>query len=226
MARTPTTLAPLTGHRTLEEQTYQRLREAIARGTLAPGTKIVGSQLSVELGVSRITVANAIKRLASEGFVVVTPHKEATVAVFDTTSLREIFAIRHALEALILRAAAAQITVEQIARLRALDSQLDAFSHVGDIGGYRHVERAFHLGIYETANLPQTAAILTDIWDRVEPYRSRRWIRTGLMNANHNEHALILDALEAHDAERAVAIMYHHVEQGHERFREAMMMSP
>src|SRR5258708_1346379 len=98
MMSTTTRLLPINGHRTLEEQTYQRLREGITRGTLAPGTKLVGSQLSLDLGVSRITVANALKRLASEGFVVVTPHKEAVVAALDPTSLREVFDIRNALE--------------------------------------------------------------------------------------------------------------------------------
>ncbi len=226
MARTQTALAPLTGHRTLEEQTYQHLREAIARGTLAPGTKLVGSQLSLELGVSRITVANAIKRLASEGFVVVTPHKEASVALFDPTSLQEIFAIRHALEALVMRAAAERITPDELAQLRALDGAIREAALKGDLAGYRHGERAFHLGIYAAARLPQTTAILTDIWDRLEPYRGRRWVRTGLMNANHGEHALILDALAAHDGEGATALMQHHVAQGHERFLEALMMTP
>lgn len=218
----PARLPPLNGHRTLEEQTYQRLREAIARGTLAPGTKLVGSQLSIELGVSRITVANALKRLASEGFVVVTPHKEAAVASLDPDSLREVFAIRHALEDLVMRAAAERITESQLGLLRELDQQLRAHSVAGDLPGYRRMERAFHIGIYEAANLSLTTAILTDLWDRLEPYRVRRYISIGLLNVNHEEHTTIIDALARHDSARAAEAMRHHVSSGYERFIEAL----
>jgi DNA-binding GntR family transcriptional regulator len=217
-----TRLAPLVGHRTLEEQTYQHLREAITRGALVPGTKLVGSQLSVELGVSRITVANALKRLASEGFVVVTPHKEAAVAALDATSLREVYAVRHALEDLIMRAAAEHVTDDALRALREIQERLLHFSRTGDLAEYRRAERAFHIGIYEAANMPLTAAILTDLWDRVEPYRGRRYVSTGLMNANHDEHTAILDALEQHDAQRAVDAMHHHVATGFSRFLDAL----
>ncbi|MHB8644271.1 MAG: GntR family transcriptional regulator [Thermomicrobiales bacterium] len=222
----PARLAPLNGHRTLEEQTYQRLREAIARGTLAPGTKLVGSQLSIELGVSRITVANALKRLASEGFVVVTPHKEAVVAALDPDSLRELFAIRHALEDLVLRAAAERITERQIATLNDLDTELRTRSRDGDLLGYGRAERAFHIGIYEAAHLPLAVAILTDLWDRLEPYRGRRYVSSGLLNANHDEHATIIDALANHDGVRAATVMRHHIASGYERFLEALQKPP
>ena len=222
MAVATTRLTPLAGHRTLEEQTYQQLREAIARGALVPGTRLVGSQLSIELGVSRITVANALKRLASEGFVVVTPHKEAVVAALDTTSLREVFAVRHALEDLIMRAVAAHIAESALRTLRETDARLIHFSRLGDLAEYRRAERAFHIGIYDAANMPLTAAILTDLWDRLEPYRGRRYVKTGLVNANHTEHAAILDALEQRDAQRAVDAMHDHVAAGFERFVEAI----
>lgn len=215
-------LTPLVGHRTLEEQTYQHLREAITRGALVPGIKLVGSQLSVELGVSRITVANALKRLASEGFVIVTPHKEAVVAALDATSLREVYAIRHALEDLIMRAVAEHVTDDAVDALRAIQTRLLHFSVTGNLTEYRKAERAFHIGIYDAANFPLTAAILTDLWDRVEPYRGRRYVSTGLINANHDEHTAILDALAKHDAQRAVDAMHHHVATGFARFLAAL----
>jgi DNA-binding GntR family transcriptional regulator len=220
-----TRLAPLVGHRTLEEQTYQHLREAITRGALVPGTKLVGTQLSVELGVSRITIANALKRLASEGFVVVTPHKEAAVAALDATSLREVYAVRHALEDLIMRAAAEHVTDDALRALREIQARLLHFSVSGDLAEYRRAERAFHIGIYDAARMPLSAAILTVLWDRVEPYRGRRYVSTGLMNANHDEHMAILDALEQHDAQRAVDAMHHHVADGFSRFLEALKAS-
>lgn len=225
MSEFPTTgagLTPINGHRTLEEQTYQRLREAIARGSLEPGARLVGSQLATALGVSRITVANAIKRLASEGFIVVTPHKEAQVASLDRARVHEMAAIRHALEGLVLRAAAAHIRGEEIERLKGLDTELCRYCEQGNLAKYREYERRFHLAIYDAARLPLTAAMLTDLWDRFEPYRMRRFVIAGLRNANYAEHAGIIVALEERDGDAAAAAMYIHVKGGYDRAIEAI----
>ncbi|HEY7909896.1 MAG TPA: FCD domain-containing protein, partial [Thermomicrobiales bacterium] len=55
-----------------------------------------------------------------------------------------------------------------------------------------------------------------------EPYRGRRYVSTGLMNANHDEHTAILDALEQHDGQRAVDAMHYHVATGFSRFLDAL----
>ncbi len=211
-------LVPFDGHRTLEAHTYQRLREAITIGSLAPGAKLVGSRLATELGVSRITIANALKRLASEGFVTVTPHKEAIVASLDEASLAEIFTIRYALEAIVMRAVAQHIAPETIDQLREINTQLSAAAEREDLAAYRQGERAFHLTIYHAAALPLTATLLTDLWDRVEPYRGQRYHRTGLRHANHDEHEAMITLLATHNGEAAERAMHHHVASGYERY--------
>jgi DNA-binding GntR family transcriptional regulator len=215
-------LAPINGHRTLEEQTYQRLREAIARGSLEPGARLVGSQLAMTLGVSRITVANAIKRLASEGFVVVTPHKEAQVASLDRERVYEMATIRHALEDLVLKAAVMRISDEEIEQIKRLDAELYYHCEQGDLAKYREYERRFHLAIYEAAHRPLTAALLTDLWDRFEPYRMRRFAITGFRNANYAEHERIIAALVTRDGDAAAAAMWAHVQGGYDRTIEAI----
>jgi DNA-binding GntR family transcriptional regulator len=217
-----TALVAINGHRTLEERTYQQLRTAIARGTLEPGARLVGSQLAATLGVSRITVANAIKRLASEGFVLVTPHKEAHVASLDRARIDEMRSIRHALEEFVLKAAAEHISSDAIAHLKEIDANLCRSCERGDLAKYRAYERQFHLGIYEAAHLPLTTAILIDLWDRFEPYRMRRFVITGLRNANYAEHEGIIAALEAHDGDALVKVMRAHVQGGYDRTIEAL----
>ncbi len=200
-----------------------RLREGVTSGTLAPGAKLVGMRLATELGVSRITVANALKRLASEGFVMVTPHKEATVAELSRARLDEIVAIRGALEEIAMRAAAAQVAPAALARLRETNAALDGAAAADDLPRYRALERAFHIGIYDASALPITAALLTDLWDRLEPYRGRRYSTLGLATTNHDEHGAIIAALAARDAEATAAAMRDHVGRGNDRLREALV---
>jgi len=74
--------------KTREQATYDAIRRAIIQGRWADSVPLVASRLAIELGVSRITVANAFKRLSGEGFVQLVPHKEAIVAPLDRTDIR------------------------------------------------------------------------------------------------------------------------------------------
>jgi DNA-binding GntR family transcriptional regulator len=209
-------------HRTLEETTYQYLRAAIVAGELAPGTKLVGSRLAAELNVSRITIANALKRLISEGFVLGAPHREAIVASLDEASLREIFLTRYALEDVVMREAVKHTTPAILDQLRAIDVQLRLSIAGQDVVAYRRLEREYHLLIYATSRLPMITALLSDLWDRLEPYRGRRLNNLQLSHQASEEHNLILHALEARDSTRMIAAMRAHVDHGYERFRQAL----
>jgi DNA-binding GntR family transcriptional regulator len=67
-------------HRTLEELAYQDIRRAIAEGRFAPGQRIIVHSMAAASGVSRIPVLQALRRLQTEGFVRITPHKDVVVS--------------------------------------------------------------------------------------------------------------------------------------------------
>jgi DNA-binding GntR family transcriptional regulator len=209
-------------HRTLEETTYRYLRAAIVAGDLAPGVKLIGSRLAEELNVSRITIANALKRLISEGFVVGAPHREAIVASLDESSLREIFLTRYALEEVVMREVVRHVTPAILDQLREIDARLRMSIAEQDVAAYRQLEREYHLLIYSASDLPMITALLTDLWDRLEPYRGRRYNNLQLSHKASDEHHLILNALEARDSARLIAAMRAHVDQGYERFRQVL----
>jgi DNA-binding GntR family transcriptional regulator len=209
-------------HQTLEESAYHFLRQAIVSGEYAPGTKLVGSRLAAELHVSRLTIANAMKRLISEGFAVGTPHHESVVASLDEKSLREIFLIRHALEDVVMQEATKNVSPVILIRLRELNEQLRASIEQQDTVAYRRIEREYHLLIYAASELSMMAALLTDLWDRFEPYRGRRYSNLRLNLDAYTDHQAIHEALEARAANKLVTVMRAHVDQGYERFRLAL----
>lgn len=209
-------------HQTLEESAYTFLRQAIVSGEYAPGTKLVGSRLAAELHVSRLTIANAMKRLISEGFVVGTPHHESVVASLDETSLREIFLIRHALEDVVMQEATKNVSPVILIRLRELNEQLRISIEQQDTVAYRRLEREYHLLIYAASEMSMMAALLTDLWDRFEPYRGRRYSNLRLNLDAYTDHQAIHEALEARDDKNLVRVMRAHVDQGYERFRLAL----
>jgi GntR family transcriptional regulator/MocR family aminotransferase len=56
--------------KSLQEQIYEAIRQAVVHGTLAPGSKLFSSRVMVaDLGVSRTTTSLALERLAAEGYI-------------------------------------------------------------------------------------------------------------------------------------------------------------
>src|SRR3954468_15734849 len=85
------------------QQVYERLRELIIDGRLAPGTRIVETEVAERLGVSRTPVRGALQRLQQEGYVVDSPtlqQTRPTVAPLTADDARELFLLVGALEGL------------------------------------------------------------------------------------------------------------------------------
>jgi DNA-binding GntR family transcriptional regulator len=82
----------------LAEVTYMRLREAILTRQFGPGSKLRGPDIAEALGVSRTPVTLALRRLASEGLVELTPRRHAVVARLTSRRAEEMFELRMLLE--------------------------------------------------------------------------------------------------------------------------------
>jgi DNA-binding GntR family transcriptional regulator len=198
-------------HRTLEELAYLDIRQAIAEGRFAPGERIVVSSLAAASGVSRIPVMQALRRLETEGFVRITPHKDVVVADPSPEEFRERFLLMATLEALCLREAAGKITPTLVKQCRALQAELVAARKAKDAARAAMLDGEFHLLMYRTAGLPQTLQILQNLFDRGEYYRLIMHARrSGFAKESLDEHEAILKALEANDLPQAAkAIEYH-----------------
>ena len=92
-------------------------------------------------------------------------------------------------------------------------------AETANLTAFQRLEREFHLAIYRASQLPLATSLLTDLWDRLEPYRKQRYDRLGLADSTHLQHEAIIAALAAHDGDRVIALMNAHVEQGHATYR-------
>src|SRR5688500_13415152 len=96
-------------HGSRPEQVYGRLRDLIVQGSLAPGSRIVETEIATRLGVSRTPVHEALQRLQQEGFVMGAPgaqQSRLTVAPLTQDDVHELLDIVGALEGLGARRAA------------------------------------------------------------------------------------------------------------------------
>jgi DNA-binding GntR family transcriptional regulator len=104
----------------LRQQAYDRIRELLRSGDLAPGERVSSLGLSKRLGISRTPVREALSRLCSDGVVREVPGFGVLVHMPDEKELRELYGMREVLECYAAREAARNITDEELKRLAEL----------------------------------------------------------------------------------------------------------
>lgn len=159
---------------------YGQLRELIVSGRLAPGTRIVESDISTRLGVSRTPVRSALQRLQQEGYIQALGRgKESRLSVAPLThdDSRELFSIVGELEGLAARWSAALPApprAELVRRLRRLNTELSVAAAEQPRNPTRlfDLDTAFHHAYVEAGG----GARLLALHDAIKP-QAERYIR-------------------------------------------------
>ena len=148
-----TPLLPLDPQPALIDRAYQRLVEAIADGTLAPGQRIRQEELGRMLGVSRQPISHALQLLKQQKLVEENGRRGLTVCAVDAASIRELYQVRTALDALAARLAAERVAERMIdlpqrrVAQRALAAGL-ALSPDAPVLAFIQADVAFHTALY------------------------------------------------------------------------------
>lgn len=181
------------------------LRELIISGELAASEPLRQRDLAARFGVSQTPVREALRRLESEGLVVNDPHRGATVAASRNGIVQDNSLIRAVLEPLGARLAAAAITDEQIERLQQLNDEM--LDQQTDHARYSALNREFHFAIYEAAASPMLLSMMRLLWQAM-PEGPKVTRPHAASAAQHQE---LIEALAAHDPERAAEITRAHI---------------
>ena len=98
----------------LRDVVFQTLRQAILKGELQPGERLMEIKLAETLGVSRTPIREAIRKLELEGLVVMIPRKGAAVANITEKDTKDVLEVRRTLEMFAVEVACDRITEEQL----------------------------------------------------------------------------------------------------------------
>lgn len=196
-------------HSPLTELVVTALRERILGGTVPAGERLVEGRLSEELGVSRMPVREALRKLAAEGLVTIEPRRGATVTSFSGDQVRELVEVRATLEGLNAKLAAKRHDPEQIAQLERILEEGARLAESGDIATTTLMNQRFHDALGNIA----ANSVLQDI---MRSLRDRTALLFAPINRvrgkqNWEEHAAILRAVIKGDAELASLLATRHV---------------
>jgi DNA-binding GntR family transcriptional regulator len=198
--------------RTLHDGLLGRLRDMIIEGELAPGTRLRERELTAWLGVSRTPLREALKVLAAERLIELTPNRGARIASLSEVEIRHMFELMGALEGLAGRLAAVRASEADLLELNAMHLQMRAHYVRRELPAYFRLNQAIHRRIVAAAGNPLLAQSYDQLAGRIRRPRflASQWSPERWAQAV-DEHEGIMTALTARDGDRLAALLEAHL---------------
>jgi DNA-binding GntR family transcriptional regulator len=199
----------------LADTAYTKLRGQILSGDLVHGERLAEEELAETLGISRTPVREALRRLASEGLVEVTPNRGASVAQWDTADLQEIFDLRSILESHATERAAVMADTGVTAALSKICDAMDGvFARMDgekSLPALADLNRRFHTTIIEAAKSPRLASMVESLTHVPVVMQTFSKYSPTALERSLRHHREIVDAVKAHDSVWAGSVMRAHI---------------
>ncbi len=206
----------------LRDVVFNTLRQAILRGELKPGERLMEIALANRLGVSRTPVREAIRMLELEGLVIMIPRKGAQVAQITEQDLNDVLEVRLGLEELAVRFACERITDEEIKELGLAVKEFEKKMREDDLSTQAEADVKFHEIIYGATHNRRLVQIINNIREQMYRYRIEYLKDVESRKTLVKEHYEICDALKHRDAESAVEKMCIHIKNQQEAIRRSL----
>jgi DNA-binding GntR family transcriptional regulator len=206
-------------HRQLRNLVADKLRLAILNGEIKPGAWLRQERLAQEYGVSQMPVREALKELTAEGLVEHVPYRGVRVIEFSADDIADLYACRSFMEGMAARSAAANITSDELAELKALHSQMKVLLEAQVLLEYSELNRRFHRLIFSASRRAYLTRTLNQMWDAFPSMLWGNFARTASRPlpqrdlADIGEHEALIVALEKRDGEAAEHVARRHIEE-------------
>jgi DNA-binding GntR family transcriptional regulator len=187
------------------------LRDALTRGDLAPGQRLVEGDLAAAYGVTRASVRAALIDLTSEGLVERIPNRGARVRVVSVEEAVAITECRMVLEGLCAARAARLVTDDDIDSLNAIGTQMRTAVADGEPVKYSEFNREMHRRVRELADQPVADRVLDRLNGQLVRHQFRLSLRPGRPQVSLGEHLAIIEAIAARDPQAAEAAARAHL---------------
>ena len=188
----------------------ETLTRSIVEHRLQPGAKLVEQTLADQFGVSRTLIRQALFKLSQNRLIRKEPARGAFVAAPSMAEAKQVFDVRRMLEAGMTQAFIRQATPQQINALKDHIAEESAAVMRGDIPGRTVLLGDFHVRMAQLMGNEVLAHMLMDLLSRCALI-TLMYQSAGAAEHSHEEHAAIVQALEARDEARALLLMDEHL---------------
>jgi len=196
----------------LRDVVFQTLRQAILKGELQPGERLMEMKLAESLGVSRTPIREAIRKLELEGLVVMIPRKGAAVANITEKDTKDVLEVRRTLEMFAVEVACDRITPKQLQTLKEAAKAFEDSKGSMDLIRIAETDMKFHELIYEATQNDRLVQMLNNLRENMYRYRIEYLKDPNYYDSLVKEHREILNAVETGNKEAARLYMRAHID--------------
>jgi DNA-binding GntR family transcriptional regulator len=207
-------------HTSSHRDGYERLHADIVQGRVMPNERLIESDLIDSLGVSRAAVRIILAQLENEGLVVRERNRGARVRMVSEAEAFEIIQTRAALESLVAQGAALRATDEDIALMRGLLVEMRGYLDSGDLLTYSDTNSKLHATVTAISRNQTAARLIAELNAQLVRFQYRTVLVVGRAKNSIAEHTEIVEAIAAHDPERAGTAMRVHLSNVAETLKE------
>ena len=190
----------LDSYQPLREVVCETLREAIISGVLRPGERLMEIQL-----------AEAIRKLELEGFVIMIPRRGTYVADLSIKDINEVFEVRSALDSLANGLAAERITEEELEQMERLLVQIGACVDNGNMEKIVELDGQFHDILYRASRNDRLVGIINNLREQLTRFRTISMAYPGRLKKTIEEHTQLVEAIAARDVDLAQQLAVEHM---------------
>lgn len=198
------------------EQVTEQLRNAIVRGNLPVGQRLVEEQLAGQFGVSRGPIRDALRRLEQESLVESRGTGTYVMGIVDA-DIDELYSLRQAVEGLATDLAMEHTSSTGWTKMALLVDVLEKAADDGDHDVFAATDIEFHSLIYVLSGHRR----LSDIWHQYAPMLTTLLRTTVLEDIDLHDsaakHRFLLDLMMSGDREAVAAELRDHLENSHQR---------
>lgn len=208
---TPSSLLSSIPQTTLEEQSLERLREAIIGGAFQPGSQINPALLAANLGVSRGTIRSALSKLEEEGLVVNLTHKGSFISRLDQQTVRDIYGVREALETYAVHEAVPRCNAQDIEEMRSIFETMQRSSKIGDVSDMIRNDLNLHAFFIRHSGNEVLQQIWYSLEVRIRWLLSYRYFSFPYLQDMADSHILLVRYTEENKPDQAADIIRRHI---------------
>lgn len=188
---------------------YSKLSHQISTGALKGQLKI--TDLAKDYNVSPLPVREALRRLEAEGLVSFNKRR-VSVKELSVEGLKELFAIRLALEPMLLQGCVPMLQNNEPV-LQALRNDLAVMEReIGDSNEWKEANRVFHQRMYEVSSQKHLRSIVLSLWTAVEPYLRVYVSEPASLREAQKEHREMIRLIEAGDCPAVAELLTLHLQ--------------
>ncbi len=200
-------------HLTLREKIVETIRNAIVNGQLPAGTRVAEPDLADKFGISRTPIREAFRQLESEGFITVVPRKGAIVASLSFKDVADFYDLKAILEGYAARAAAKKLTDKDIAKMEAVNRQMETAAAKKEVRKVLALHNEFHDIFLKACGNEKLHTIVQNLVMQFQRFRLILAM-PGKIEGSIRQHWEIIDAFRKQDGAMAESLVQKNAQYG------------